>query len=96
MGLINLADELIQLRCGTHSLGNVYEYLLRAYGDASRAKTDFIRFLSGDLRALKAAADYIAEEQGSGTEAESHDGEEVLLSGERFIQAGQQAGPSHG
>jgi hypothetical protein len=95
MDLINLADELIQLRCGTHSLGNVYEYLLRAYGDASRAKTDFIRFLSGDLRALKVAADYIAEEQGSGTEAESHDGEE-FVSGERFIQADQQAGPSHG
>jgi hypothetical protein len=99
MDLNNLADELIQLRCGAHSLGNVYEYLLRAYCDTNRAKADFICFLSGDLPApaIKAAADYIAEEQGSGTEAKEQGGVEVLLSGECLIQADQrQAGPPHG
>lgn len=62
-----LADELIELRCGTHSLANVYEYLLKAYGNASRAKRDFMRFLSGDLPypMLKAACDWISEEQGN-------------------------------
>jgi len=28
----NLADELIELRCGDHSTGNIYEWLLKAYG----------------------------------------------------------------
>jgi hypothetical protein len=52
---------------GTHSLANVYEYLLKAYGDASRAKADFMRFLSGDLPCpmLEAASDWISEEQGN-------------------------------
>ena len=44
-----LADELIDLRCDKHSLGNFYEFLLKAYGDANRAKADFMRLLSGDL-----------------------------------------------
>jgi hypothetical protein len=39
-----LADELIQLRCGRHSVGNLYEFLLAAYGDSNRAKADFMRF----------------------------------------------------
>jgi hypothetical protein len=62
-----LADELIELRCGTHSLANVYEYLLKAYGNASRAKAGFMRFLSGDLPCpmLEAASDWISEEQGN-------------------------------
>ena len=41
--LEKLADELIELRSDTFSLGNVYKYLLRAYdGDANRAKADFM------------------------------------------------------
>jgi hypothetical protein len=40
-----LADELIELRSDTHSLGSVYEYLLRAYGDANRAKAYFMLYL---------------------------------------------------
>ena len=61
-----LADELIELRCERHSVGNLYEYLLKAYGDANRAKADFIRFLSGELppRLVRAASAWIAEEQG--------------------------------
>jgi hypothetical protein len=63
--LEKLADELIELRSDTFSLGNVYEYLLRAYGDAKRAKADFMLYLSGDLptRVLQAAAEWVAEEQ---------------------------------
>jgi hypothetical protein len=63
--LEKLADELIELRSDTHSLANVYEYLLRAYGDAKRAKADFMLYLSGDLpaRVLHAAAEWVAEEQ---------------------------------
>jgi hypothetical protein len=70
--LEKLADELIELRCGTHSLGNVYEYLLKAYGDANRAKQDFIRFLSGDLMTpiLETAAEWVAEEQDDHLETE--------------------------
>jgi len=49
--LEKLADELIELRSDTFSLRNVYEYLLRAYGDAKRAKADFMLYLSGDLPA---------------------------------------------
>jgi hypothetical protein len=61
-----LADELIELRCERHSVGNLYEYLLKAYGDANRAKADFIRFLSGELppRVVRAASAWISEEQG--------------------------------
>jgi hypothetical protein len=47
-----LADKLIELRCGTHLLANVYECLLNTLGDASRAQADFMRFLSGDLHLL--------------------------------------------
>ena len=64
--LEKLADELIELRCGRHSVGNFYQYLLRAYGgDANRAKADFMLYLSGDLptRVLHAAAEWVAEEQ---------------------------------
>jgi hypothetical protein len=59
--LQKLADELIELRCDTHSVGNVYEYLLKACGDANKAKADFIRFLAGDLprRMVEAAAEWI-------------------------------------
>ncbi len=61
-----LAEELIELRCGPHSVANVYEFLSNAYGDRKRAKADFIRFLSGDLpaRVLRAASEWISEEQG--------------------------------
>ena len=79
MDSIKLADELIELRCGTHSLGNLYEFLLRAYGDANRAKADFIRFLAGDLpkQVLQAASEWISEEQGHEMEAESYNGHAV-------------------
>jgi hypothetical protein len=77
-----LADELIQLRCGRHSVGNLYEFLLAAYGDANRAKADFMRFLSGDLppRLLEAAGEWISAEQGHGHEAESYNGQAATIS----------------
>ena len=67
-GLMNvekLADELIALRCGTHSLGLVYEFLLKTYDDPKRARGDFVRFLSGGLpRGLLEEAElWVSEEQ---------------------------------
>ena len=59
-----LADELIERRCGRHSVGNVYQYLLKVYRDPSRARADFVRFLSGDLP-IQVAIDWISEEQGN-------------------------------
>src|SRR6186997_1154486 len=77
--LHNLADELIEFRCGRHSVGNLYEYLLKAYGDANRAKADFIRFLSGELpaRMVRAASAWISEEQGDEIDAKRHNGHAV-------------------
>src|SRR4029079_8567978 len=74
-----LADELIELRCGRHSVGNFYEYLLKAYGDANRAKADFIHFLSGELppRTVRAASAWISEEQGDEIDAKRHNGHAV-------------------
>jgi hypothetical protein len=67
MSLGRLADELIARRCGTHSLGLVYEFLLKTYGDPKRARADFLRFLSGELptRLLREAQFWVAEEQGA-------------------------------
>jgi hypothetical protein len=67
MSLGRLADELIACRCGTHSLGLVYEFLLKTYGDPKRARADFLRFLSGELPAglLREAQFWVAEEQGA-------------------------------
>jgi hypothetical protein len=74
-----LADDLIELRCGRHSVGNFYEYLLKAYGDANRAKADFIRFLSGELppRVVQGASAWISEEQGDEIDAKRHNGHAV-------------------
>ena len=90
MDLLQLADELIEMRCGRHSLANVYEYLLRAYADADRAKADFIRFLSGDLprHMLEVAAEWIAQEQGPDLEAESYNGQAVTI-GQGLVVADQ-------
>jgi hypothetical protein len=60
-----LADQLIALRCGTHSLGLVYDFLVKAYDDPHKARGDFVRFLSGQLpdRVLEEAALWVSEEQ---------------------------------
>jgi hypothetical protein len=80
-----LADELIELRCGRHSVGNFYEYLLKAYGDANRAKADFMRFLSGELppRVVQVASAWISEEQGDELDAKRHNGHAVPRGPER-------------
>jgi hypothetical protein len=77
--LHKLADELIELRCERHSVGNLYEYLVKAYGDANRAKADFIRFLSGELppRVIRAASAWISEEQGDDIDPERYNGHTV-------------------
>jgi hypothetical protein len=83
--LHTLADELIELRCGRHSVGNFYQYLLKAYGDANRAKADFTRFLSGELppQLIRAASTWISEEQGDHMDPETHNGHAVSLGRER-------------
>ena|ERR1700736_2573201 len=65
MSIERLADALIALRCGTHSLGLVYEFLLKTCGSPKQARADFVRFLSGELppRLLEEAQFWIAEEQ---------------------------------
>jgi hypothetical protein len=57
MSIEELADALIASRCGTHSLGLVYESLLEIYGSPKRARADFVQYLSGELpgRLLKKA-----------------------------------------
>jgi hypothetical protein len=92
-----LADELIELRCGAHSLGNVYEWFLKAYGDANRAKADFIRFLSGTLstRILGAACEWIADEQGYETEARKYDEHSAAISASIVIPDPPELRPSH-
>jgi hypothetical protein len=66
MSMERLADALIALRCGTHSLGLVYEFLLKTCGSPKQARADFVRFLSGELtpRLLEEAQFWVAEEQG--------------------------------
>ena len=63
--LEKLADELIELQCGTHSLGLIYQFLLKTYGDPRPARADFVKYLSGELpdRLLEAADLWVAEEQ---------------------------------
>jgi len=71
MSMESLADVLIASRCGTHSLGLVYEFLLKAHGNSKQARADFVRFLSGELppRLLKEALLWVSEEQGGETAA---------------------------
>ena len=66
MSIERLADVLIASRCGTHSLGVVYEFLLKAHGSPKQARADFVSYLSGELpaRLLKEARLWVAEEQG--------------------------------
>ena len=68
MSIEKLADVLIASRCGTHSLGLVYEFLLKTHGNPKEARADFVRFLSGELpaRLRKEAQLWISEEQGCG------------------------------
>jgi hypothetical protein len=61
-----LARELIEKRCGTHSLGLVYEFLLKVGYDPSEAESEFLRFMSGQMPEglLGAARLWVIEEQG--------------------------------
>jgi hypothetical protein len=63
---VKLADEIIASRRGSHSLGQVYAFMLKTYGDPKQAKADFVRYLSGELpvRLLKEAQLWITEERG--------------------------------
>jgi len=93
-----LADELIELRCDAHSVGNLYEWLLKAYGDTDRAKADFIHFLSGTLstRILQTASKWIADEQGYETESAKPDGHAVSISESLVTPGSLEPSPSYG
>ena len=66
MSIERLADVLIASRCGAHSLGLIYEFLLKSHGNPKQARADFVMFLSGELpsRLLKEAQLWVSEEQG--------------------------------
>jgi hypothetical protein len=92
MSVERLADALIACRCGTHSLGLVYEFLLKTYGDPKRARTDFLRFLSGELppRLLKEAQLWVAEDQGALPSMDQDDGTATECAGDpALIPEGQ-------
>ena len=59
-----LADDLINLNCGTHSLGLIYDFLAKQFGEA-RGRKAFIKYLSGEWSRdwVQAAAARVAEEQ---------------------------------
>ena len=59
------ARELIAKQCGTHSLGLIHDFLLKAGYDANEAEAEFVRFLSGQLpeRLLQEVHRWVAEEQ---------------------------------
>ena len=60
-----LALELIEKRCGTHSLGLVYEFLLKVCHDSHEAEAQFVKFISGELpqRLLEEARLWVGVEQ---------------------------------
>jgi hypothetical protein len=66
MNYKGFARELIEKQCGTHSLGLIHDFLLKAGYDANEAEAEFVRFLSGQLPELllQAARLCVAEEQG--------------------------------
>ena len=47
MSIERLADVLIASRCGTHSLGLVYEFLLKTHGNPKEARADFVNSSRG-------------------------------------------------
>jgi hypothetical protein len=59
-----LADDLITLNCGTHSLGLIYEFFAKRFGEAT-GREEFIKYLSGEWSRdwVQAAAARVAEEQ---------------------------------
>ena len=42
-----LSGQLIHNVCGSHSLGLIYQFLLRTYGAPAKARAEFERYLSG-------------------------------------------------
>ena len=62
--LRTLADDLINLNCGTHSLGLIYEFFAKQFGEAT-GREEFIKYLSGEWSRdwVQAAAARVAEEQ---------------------------------
>jgi hypothetical protein len=59
-----LANDLINLNCGTHSLGLIYEFFAKQFSKA-REREEFMKYLSGEWSRdwVQAAAARVAEEQ---------------------------------
>ena len=64
--LHDLADQLINNLCSSHSLALIYRFLLRKYGAPVKARAEFERYLSGSWSNewIAAARAALEEEQG--------------------------------
>jgi len=60
-----LSEQLINNVCGSHSLGLIYQFLLRTYGAPARARAEFERYLAGGWSSewTEAARVALVEEQ---------------------------------
>ena len=60
-----LSEQLINNVCGSHSLGLIYQFLLRTYGSPAKARAEFERYLSGNwsFELIEAARTAVQEEQ---------------------------------
>ena len=60
-----LSEQLINNVCGSHSLGLIYQFLLRTYGAPAKARAVFERYLAGDWSSewTEAARVAVVEEQ---------------------------------
>jgi hypothetical protein len=67
----SLAEQLIQNNCGSHSLGLIYQFLLRRYAVPSKARVEFERYLEGNWcpEWIEAARTAVEEQQGAAEEA---------------------------
>jgi hypothetical protein len=60
-----LSEQLINNACGSHSLGLIYNFLLRTYRASARARAEFERYLPGNWSPewVEAARRAVQEEQ---------------------------------
>src|SRR5262245_259956 len=65
IGVENLAGMLIERCSHPHSIGQIYGFLLRAYPDAATARSEFEKYVGGELseRLLSAAARCVEQDQ---------------------------------
>jgi hypothetical protein len=88
-----LADDLINLNCGTHSLGLIYEFFAKQFGEAT-GREEFLKYLSGDWSRnwVKAAAARVAEAPGR---ISNEDGSNAGVSSQRGTVSVKPPRPVH-